>query len=66
MYRRELYRNKEELGGNIEQWAGSNPYLRVIFASANARALDPEWDYRPEQITRSCYSLVSTGGTTRM
>ncbi|MDR1958919.1 MAG: hypothetical protein LBQ54_07740 [Planctomycetaceae bacterium] len=33
--------------------------------AANARALDPGWDCRPEAITRSRCSLVSTGGTKR-
>ncbi|MDR1959125.1 MAG: hypothetical protein LBQ54_08810 [Planctomycetaceae bacterium] len=32
--------------------------------AANARALDPGWDYRPEAITRSRCSLVSASGTT--
>ncbi|MDR1957746.1 MAG: hypothetical protein LBQ54_01645 [Planctomycetaceae bacterium] len=31
-------------------------------AAANARALDPGWDYRPEQMIRSRCSLESIGG----
>ncbi|MDR1959034.1 MAG: hypothetical protein LBQ54_08330, partial [Planctomycetaceae bacterium] len=31
----------------------------------SGRPLHPGWDYRPEAITRSCQSLISTGGTKR-
>ncbi|MDR1958774.1 MAG: hypothetical protein LBQ54_06995 [Planctomycetaceae bacterium] len=43
------------------------PYMMTLLSDkANARALDPGRDYRPEAITRFRWSLVSTRGTTKM